>query len=52
MSMRILLQVFLLLVDRVTCREIAFFARESITFKKIDRTQNCSGVLLSLVKVM
>ena len=52
MSVRILSQAFLLLVGQVTCREIVFFARVPITFKKTDKTQKYSGMLLILLNVL
>lgn len=54
MSMRILLQVFLLLVGQVMCREIMFFARVCNTSKqkKIGKTHNYLDMLLILVKVL
>lgn len=52
MSIRIILQAFLLLVGQVTRREVVFFARVSITLKKkITTPQIYSGTILILVKV-
>lgn len=50
--MRVLSQVFILLVGQVTCREIVFFARISTVFKKCDKTPNYSGMLLIPVEVL